>query len=83
MHDYPHPSAIPVFYAQSVSLVDFLFHEKGAKCFIAFVRDGERMGYKTALRRHYGWSFAELDRQWQRHAFRTGKRNLTSVGGSE
>lgn len=83
MHDYPHPSAIPVFYAQSVSMVDFLFHEKGAKCFLAFVRDGERAGYKTALRRHYGWSFAELDRHWRQRAFHADKRDTSSIGASE
>jgi hypothetical protein len=83
MHDYPHPRTIPVFYAQSVSLVDFLFQHKGAKCFTAFIRDGERVGYKEALRRHYGWSFAELDRHWQEHAFGAENRNMTSTGRSE
>jgi hypothetical protein len=73
MRDYPHPRTIPIFYAQSVSLVDFLFQEKGAKCFTAFVRDGAHDGYAVSLRRHYGWSFAELDRRWQRHTFHTGE----------
>jgi hypothetical protein len=81
MHDYPQPHAIPVFYAQSVSLVDFLFQEKGAKCFTAFVRDGERGGYAASLRRHYGWTFAELDRRWQRHAFRVEEPASPAVGG--
>jgi hypothetical protein len=81
MRDYPRPQTIPVFYAQSVSLVDFLFQEKGAKCFTAFVRDGERDGYGTSLRRHYGWSFAELDRRWRRHTFRNEKPTPNAVGG--
>jgi hypothetical protein len=45
MRDYPEPRAIGVFYAQSVSLVDFLTREKGGPRFAAFVRDGERDGY--------------------------------------
>lgn len=81
MHDYPRPHSIPVFYAQSVSLVDFLFRAKGAKCFTAFVRDGERLGYKTALRRHYGWTFAELDRRWQDHVFGTTETTTASFNG--
>jgi hypothetical protein len=69
MREYPEPRMIGAFYAQSVSLVEFLSSQKGAKRFADFVRDGEREGYAASLRRHYGWSFAELDRRWQRHAF--------------
>ena len=69
MRDYPEPRSIGPFYAQSVSLVDFLTREKGAPRFADFVRDGERGGYAASLRKHYGWSFAELERRWMRHAF--------------
>lgn len=70
MRDYPKPQAMGVFYAQSVSLVDFLSHQKGgAESFAAFVRDGQRDGYAASLRKHYGWSFGELDRRWLRYAF--------------
>lgn len=81
MRDYPRPHAIGVFYAQSVSLVDFLTRQKGAPRFAAFVRDGERDGYAASLRKHYGWSFAELDRQWQRDAFYGNKAAETTSGG--
>jgi len=81
MRDYPRPRAIGAFYAQSVSVVDFLTREKGAKCFTAFVRDGERDGYTASLRRHYGWNFAELDRRWQRHAFPAEQSAETVSGG--
>lgn len=83
MRDYPEPRSLGVFYAQSVSLVDFLTREKGAKCFADFVRDGTRNGYGTSLRKHYNWSFAELDRRWRRHAFYSGKTTdtLTTSGG--
>jgi hypothetical protein len=81
MRDYPEPHALGVFYAQSVSLVDFLARQKGAERFAAFVRDGERDGYAASLRRHYGWNFAELDRHWRRHAFYDKKMVETTSGG--
>jgi hypothetical protein len=81
MRDYPEPHALGVFYAQSVSLVDFLTRQKGAERFAAFVRDGERDGYTASLRKHYGWSFAELDRHWRRHAFYDKKMVETTSGG--
>jgi hypothetical protein len=80
MRDYPEPRALGVFYAQSVSLVDFLTRQKGAERFAAFVRDGERDGYASSLRKHYGWSFAELDRHWRRHAF-YDKKGVETMGG--
>jgi hypothetical protein len=71
MNDYPQPQQIPAFYAQSVSLVDFLSHEKGPQVFCQFVRDGLRSGYDSALQRHYGYrSFEELESQWSAVAFR-------------
>jgi hypothetical protein len=73
MRDYPEPRELGVFYAQSVSLVDFLSRQKGAEHFAAFVRDGELDGYAYSLRKHYGWSFEELDRHWKRYAFYTKK----------
>jgi hypothetical protein len=69
MRDYPHPRAVGTFYAQSVSLVEFLTQEKGTRTFTRFVRDGLRGGYEEALKRHYGWDFAELEVRWRRHAF--------------
>lgn len=82
MRDYPEPRLVGAFYAQSVSLVEFLLRQKGgAKSFADFVRDGERDGYAASLRRHYGWSFAELDRHWKRYAFDESKRGEISSGG--
>ncbi|MGH7174607.1 MAG: peptidase MA family metallohydrolase [Gemmataceae bacterium] len=79
MRDYPEPRSIGAFYAQSVSLVDFLTREKGAPRFAAFVRDGERDGYAASLRKHYGWSFTELERRWQRYAFYRDKEAETET----
>jgi hypothetical protein len=79
MRDYPEPRAVGAFYAQSVSLVDFLTREKGAPRFADFVRDGESDGYAASLRKHYGWSFAELERRWQRYAFYRDKDTETDT----
>lgn len=71
MADYPPPQYVGVFYAQSVSLVDFLSRERGATEFTRFVRDGMRDGYEASLRNHYGYrDFDELERRWQAFAFR-------------
>ena len=80
MRDYPEPKEMCAFHAQSVSLVEFLSGEKGAKTFADFVRDGERNGYEESLRRHYDWDFAELDRRWQRYAFPTDKAGHITTG---
>ena len=69
LDDYPPQRAWGSFYAGSVSLVEFLSKEKGPQTFAKFLRDGLKDGYAPALRRHYGWSFAEVDRRWWRHAF--------------
>lgn len=69
LKDYPEPRRMAAFYAQSVSLAEFLTESKDSRTVARFVRDGLRDGYETALRRYYGWSFNELDRRWQKHAF--------------
>jgi hypothetical protein len=73
MNDYPHPRYIGPFYAQSVSLVDFLSKQPGGpRVFTQFLRDGLNGGYEPALRRHYNiQGFDELERRWLRHAFDT------------
>jgi hypothetical protein len=67
--EYPDPRDWGSFYAQSVSLVDFLVDAKGAPAFADFLREGLREGYGPALRRHYGWTWRELERRWHEHAF--------------
>jgi hypothetical protein len=70
MNDYPDPRYIGPFYAQSVSLVEFLSKEKGPEVFTHFLRDGLQEGYDAALHRHYGFqSFDELERRWVAYAF--------------
>lgn len=63
--DYPNPSRIGAFYAQSVVLVEFMTQQRGPKAFTEFVKDGMRYGYDTALQRHYQMSFAQLEQLWR------------------
>jgi hypothetical protein len=74
LQDYPEHRLLGPFYAQSVSLVEFLAHEKGPETFAQFLRDGLQENYPTALRRHYGWSCTELDRRWRQYALDTTPR---------
>ncbi len=63
--DYPQPARISAFYAQSVSLVEYLCGLRGPQTFSQFLRDGVREGYEPALRRHYNLgSFADLQGRW-------------------
>jgi hypothetical protein len=69
LKDYPEPRWMGPFYAQSVSLVEFLAKEKDPQTVTQFLHDGLRDGYEAALRRHYGWDFKDLDRRWREYAF--------------
>jgi hypothetical protein len=69
MKDYPEPRRLRAFYAQSVSLTQFLAKAKTPRDFVRFVRTGEADGYETALKRTYGWDFEELEQRWRKHAF--------------
>jgi hypothetical protein len=70
MNDYPDRRLISAFYAESVSLVDFLSNRRGPQVFAQFLRDGLRDGYETALQRHYGYKdFDDLQQRWDRYAF--------------
>jgi hypothetical protein len=66
---YPNRYGMGAFYAQSVSLVQFLEKEKGPEALTAFLRCARRAGMAPALRRHYGMTFEELEQRWQQHAF--------------
>jgi hypothetical protein len=70
MDDYPEPRSIDAFYAESVSLVEFLSKQKGPEAFTQFIREGLQNGYEPALQRYYGFqSFAELEQHWLQYTF--------------
>ncbi len=74
MADYPEPRRVGAFYAQSVSLVEFLCKRKDPATFARFLREGLEGRYEAALERHYGYrSFAELERDWRGQATGEGR----------
>lgn len=78
MADYPDPRRVGAFYAQSVSVVDFLCKKKDPATFARFLREALDGKYETALERHYGYrSFADLEQEWHAHAF--GEGSVASV----
>jgi hypothetical protein len=70
MDGYPSGRLLGAFYAESVSLVEFLSLEKGPKAFAQFLRDGLKDGYESALKEHYDMDgFDDLQQRWQHYAF--------------
>ena len=47
-------------------LVEFLTSQRGPETTTAFIREGLEQGYENALRKHYGWTFRELQANWDR-----------------
>ncbi len=70
--DYPAPHLVGAFYAQSVSLVDYLSGLQGPETFAKAVRDAQSGGMEAALQKYYGiQGFADLHARWMAHAFGT------------
>jgi hypothetical protein len=70
MDQYPDGKRIGAFYAQSVSLVEFLSKEKGQPVFAQFMRDGLQGGFEPALQKYYDIrGFDDLQQRWQHYAF--------------
>ncbi len=70
MADYPEPKLVGPFYAQSVSLVDYLTRLKGPQAFGEFMKDGLKNGYESALSGHYGiQSYNDLNQSWWNTCF--------------
>jgi len=76
---YPEPRQLRPYYAQSVSLVELLAAAKGHQVFVEFLRDAQQRGSPAALKHHYGWDFAELDRQWRQHAFGAPPAQISAI----
>ncbi len=71
--DWPEARRISAFYAQSVSLVDFLCTKKDPTTFARFLREALDSGCDKALQRHYGYrNPADLESDWKQHAFGGG-----------
>jgi hypothetical protein len=65
MRDYPAGDQRGVFYAQSVSLVEFFITRRGTPQFMEFLNLAARQGSEPVLRRMYGvTSLQELHQDW-------------------
>ena len=77
--DYPSADAWNLYYAQSVSLTQFLVQQSGHEQFVSFVRGAQRKGVEVALRESYHIEgFAELENRWQSFARRQAAEIATS-----
>jgi hypothetical protein len=73
--EWPDPRQINAFYAQSVSVVDFLTRAKGPQTFTRFLRESQKIGYEKALQKHYGYKdFTELEQEWRKVALSDKER---------
>ncbi|HZU34386.1 MAG TPA: hypothetical protein VFA18_00675 [Gemmataceae bacterium] len=66
-HDYPDPRGVAMFYAQSVSLVQFL-SQRDPQQFVRFVRYGLQQGFEKALTDYYNWDYDQLEDHWEQFA---------------
>ena len=67
--DYPDGRHWGLYYAQSVSLTHFLVSQGTPAQFVRFVRDSQRNGVETELKRTYHiQGFDDLDKRWRAHA---------------
>ncbi|HTU17765.1 MAG TPA: sigma-70 family RNA polymerase sigma factor [Gemmataceae bacterium] len=63
------PPDVTAFYAQSLSLTDFLVSAGGRKKFLAFVAQGEDDNWNKAAQSVYGYkTVKELEQAWLKHA---------------
>ena len=77
--DYPSAEAWNLYYAQSVSLTQFLVEQGSPEQFVSFVRSAQRKGIEIALRESYHIDgFAELENRWQTFARRQAAEIATS-----
>lgn len=68
--DYPAPRLIGAFYAQSVSLVEFMSGLKGSETFAQFLKESQQSNYEAAMKKYYGLQgYNELQSKWTAHAF--------------
>jgi hypothetical protein len=78
--DYPSAEAWGLYYAQSVSLTQFLVQLGTPEQFVAFVRAAQKTGVEASLRSVYKIEgFPDLEDRWQRFALRQAGE-LTASG---
>jgi hypothetical protein len=80
--DYPSADAWSLYYAQSVSLTQFLVEQGTHEQFVRFVRGAQQKGVEDSLRSVYKIAgFSELENRWQAFARRqVGEITASSRG---
>lgn len=69
LRDYPEQGRVGAFYAQSVSVVQYMAGLRGHQVFAQFLKDGMNQGYDAALQTHYGVrDWREMDKGWRANA---------------
>jgi hypothetical protein len=81
MTRYPDRQRAPAFYAQSLSLTQYLVNQRGPLAFSSFLNEAQRYGYDRALRNQYGCDFPTLEQRWRQAAF-GGAATQTAYGGA-
>jgi hypothetical protein len=77
--DYPNADAWSLYYAQSVSLTQFLVELGTPPQFVSFIRGAQQGGIEDSLRTVYQIEgFAELENRWQNFA----RRRLSEMTAS-
>lgn len=80
--DFPSSRQLTAFFAQSVTLVEFLMGLRGPVVFSQFVRDALSSGYENALRRHYQINdYADLQTRLDRHLQASNSSQLPAFAG--
>lgn len=66
---YPRADRMGAFYAQSLSLVEFLVNQESPERFVEFIEQVNLQGYDAALQKCYGIEgVVELNRKWRQHS---------------
>jgi tetratricopeptide (TPR) repeat protein len=74
LKEFPEASRITGFYCESVTLVDYLVKLKGERAFTNFLRDCQRYGTASALKRTYGFETPQaLETAWRQTALDTAR----------
>jgi hypothetical protein len=77
--DYPEAKEWDLFYAQSVSLTQFLVRQGTAAQFVAFVKSAQRDGPEAAIRSVYKFDgFDDLETRWRDFAVKQSSRVATT-----
>jgi hypothetical protein len=78
--DYPNAESWPIYYAQSVSLTQYLVELGTPGQFVSFVKSAQRQGVEQALRDVYQIEgFADLESRWQNYA----RRQIAQIAASK